>query len=163
MLVSWMPRKRNLFLKLFFLTFSGNLLKSKLTAIDQQSAAVWVRLRPRFQLPSSSHIWTSITNFASTPSRKNTRWRLKVFTPLLMVYLLYSGVIMRLFLKDVMSRLESNMPTLESLLGQVEQFVASEKSYQEVPFVIDVMLPMMCSYLPFWYAQGPDNQNPTGG
>ena len=80
-----------------------------------------------------------------------------------MVYLLYSGVIMRLFLKDVMSRLESNMPTLESLLGQVEQFVASEKSYQEVPFVIDVMLPMMCSYLPFWWAQGPDNQNPTGG
>jgi hypothetical protein len=22
---------------------------------------------------------------------------------------------------------------------------------------------MLCSYLPFWWAQGPDNQDPTGG
>ena len=55
------------------------------------------------------------------------------------------------------------MPTLETLLAQVEQFVASEKSYVEAPHIIDVMLPMMCSYLPFWWAQGPDNQDPVGG
>lgn len=65
--------------------------------------------------------------------------------------------------QDVMSKLESSMPTLETLLAQVEQFVASEKTYADAPHVIDVMLPMMCSYLPFWWAQGPDNQDPVGG
>lgn len=65
--------------------------------------------------------------------------------------------------QDVMSRLESNLPTLESLLTQVEQFVASEKSYGDAPHVIDIMLPMMCSYLPFWWNQGPDNHDPVGG
>lgn len=65
--------------------------------------------------------------------------------------------------QDVMSKLESSMPTLETLLAQVEQFVASEKSYTDAPHVIDVMLPMLCSYLPFWWAQGPDNQDPVGG
>jgi ryanodine receptor 2 len=67
------------------------------------------------------------------------------------------------YLTDVMSRLESSIPTLETLLAQVEQFVTSEKSYNEAPYIIDVMLPMLCSYLPFWWAQGPDNQDPTGG
>lgn len=62
-----------------------------------------------------------------------------------------------------MSRLDSSMPTLEIILNQVEEFVTSDKGYNEVPHIIDVMLPMLCSYLPFWWAQGPDNQNPTGG
>lgn len=65
--------------------------------------------------------------------------------------------------QDVMSKLESSMPTLETLLAQVEQYVASEKAYAEAPHVIDVMLPMLCSYLPFWWGQGPDNQDPVGG
>lgn len=55
------------------------------------------------------------------------------------------------------------MPTLETLLAQVEQYVASEKAYTEAPHVIDVMLPMLCSYLPFWWSQGPDNLDPVGG
>jgi len=61
------------------------------------------------------------------------------------------------------SRLESSIPTLETLLAQVEQFVTSEKSYNEAPYISDVMSPMLRFYLPFWWAQGPHNQDPTGG
>ena len=55
------------------------------------------------------------------------------------------------------------MPTLETILGEVDQFVESDKTYNEAPHIIDVVLPLLCSYLPFWWAQGPDNVTPTGG
>ncbi|XP_064490365.1 ryanodine receptor-like isoform X2 [Ornithodoros turicata] len=63
----------------------------------------------------------------------------------------------------VMAALESSMPTLDDLVGQVEKFVTTNGKYTEQPFIIDVMLPMLCSYLPFWWSQGPDNVNPTSG
>ncbi|KAL1472514.1 hypothetical protein MTO96_039268, partial [Rhipicephalus appendiculatus] len=63
----------------------------------------------------------------------------------------------------VMATLESSMPTLEDLVGQVEKFVTGNGKYAEQPFIIDVMVPMLCSYLPFWWSQGPDNVNPTSG
>ncbi|KAK2706501.1 hypothetical protein QYM36_016513 [Artemia franciscana] len=65
--------------------------------------------------------------------------------------------------QDIMSRLEACLPTLENILSQIEQFVTSEKSYTDMPHIIDVYLPMMCAYLPFWWSQGPDNVNPTTG
>ena len=34
-------------------------------------------------------------------------------------------------------------------------------SYAEFPHVIDVLLPFMCTYLPTWWSQGPDNADPT--
>ncbi|XP_077528941.1 ryanodine receptor isoform X3 [Haemaphysalis longicornis] len=63
----------------------------------------------------------------------------------------------------VMATLESSMPTLEDLMGQVEKFVTANGKYLEQPFIIEVMIPMLCSYLPFWWSQGPDNVNPTSG
>ena len=66
-----------------------------------------------------------------------------------------------LFSIDVMSRLGGNLPTLNAILTEVEQFVDSGKTYNEVPHIIDITLPMLCSYLPFWWAQGPDNVNIT--
>lgn len=55
------------------------------------------------------------------------------------------------------------MPTLEAVLGEVDQFVESERTYADSPHIIDVIMPMLCSYLPFWWSQGPDNVSPTGG
>lgn len=55
------------------------------------------------------------------------------------------------------------MPTLETILAEVDQFVESDKTYADAPHVIDVIMPMLCSYLPFWWSQGPDNVSPTGG
>lgn len=65
--------------------------------------------------------------------------------------------------QDIMTRMESSMPTLETILTEVDQFVESEKTYIDAPQVVDVILPLLCSYLPFWWAQGPDNVNPTEG
>lgn len=64
---------------------------------------------------------------------------------------------------DIMQKMELCMPTLETILGEVDQFVESDKTYNEAPHIIDVVLPLLCSYLPFWWAQGPDNVTPTGG
>ena len=34
-------------------------------------------------------------------------------------------------------------------------------TFAEFPHVIDVLLPFMCTYLPTWWGQGPDNADPT--
>jgi ryanodine receptor 2 len=59
--------------------------------------------------------------------------------------------------------MDASMPTMETILGQVEAFVDSEKTHVDAPNIIDVILPMLCSYLPFWWSQGPDNVGPTSG
>ncbi|XP_071050495.1 ryanodine receptor isoform X2 [Onthophagus taurus] len=65
--------------------------------------------------------------------------------------------------QDIMVRMESSMPTLETILTEVDQFVDSELTYNEAMHIIDVIMPLLCSYLPFWWSQGPDNVSPTGG
>ncbi|XP_057319083.1 ryanodine receptor isoform X4 [Microplitis mediator] len=65
--------------------------------------------------------------------------------------------------QDIMTRMDSSMPTLETILAEVDQFVESELTYIDAPHIVDVILPLLCSYLPFWWAQGPDNVNPTEG
>ncbi|XP_017464405.1 PREDICTED: ryanodine receptor [Rhagoletis zephyria] len=65
--------------------------------------------------------------------------------------------------QDIMVRMESCMPNLEAILGEVDLFVESEKTYTDAPHIIDVILPLLCAYLPFWWAQGPDNVSPTSG
>ncbi|XP_071036526.1 ryanodine receptor [Parasteatoda tepidariorum] len=62
----------------------------------------------------------------------------------------------------VMAELESSMPTIDDLMQQVEKFVNGGK-YTETPAVIDVIIPMLCSYLPFWWSQGPDSVNVESG
>ncbi|GFU98108.1 ryanodine receptor [Trichonephila clavipes] len=62
----------------------------------------------------------------------------------------------------VMAEMEQSMPTIDDLMSQVEKFVATGK-YSETPAVIDVIIPLLCSYLPFWWSQGPDNVNVQSG
>nr|AAB29457.1 ryanodine receptor, calcium release channel [Drosophila melanogaster, Peptide, 5126 aa] [Drosophila melanogaster]BAA41469.1 ryanodine receptor homologue [Drosophila melanogaster] len=65
--------------------------------------------------------------------------------------------------QDIMVKMESCMPNLETILGEVDQFVESDKTYNDAPHIIDVILPLLCAYLPFWWSQGPDNVSPTSG
>ncbi|XP_016986328.1 LOW QUALITY PROTEIN: ryanodine receptor [Drosophila rhopaloa] len=65
--------------------------------------------------------------------------------------------------QDIMVKMESCMPNLETILAEVDQFVESDKTYNDAPHIIDVILPLLCSYLPFWWSQGPDNVSPTSG
>ncbi|XP_017866965.1 PREDICTED: ryanodine receptor isoform X11 [Drosophila arizonae] len=65
--------------------------------------------------------------------------------------------------QDIMVKMESCMPNLEAILNEVDQFVESDKTYADAPHIIDVILPLLCAYLPFWWSQGPDNVSPTSG
>ena len=44
--------------------------------------------------------------------------------------------------------------------GTVETLICFY-NFAEFPHVIDVLLPFMCTYLPTWWGQGPDNADPT--
>lgn len=35
--------------------------------------------------------------------------------------------------------------------------------YTEMPHVIEVVLPMLCTYLSYWWENGPENQPASGG
>ena len=63
--------------------------------------------------------------------------------------------------QTVLSELEASMPTLDDLMSQVDKFVLSQSKFQSEPQIIDVIIPMLCSYLPYWWSQGPDNVNVT--
>lgn len=62
---------------------------------------------------------------------------------------------------EVLSELGASMPTLDELITRVEKFVVNGR-YQHEPHIVDVIIPIVCSYLPFWWSQGPDNVNVTG-
>lgn len=65
--------------------------------------------------------------------------------------------------QEIISKMDTAMPNLEAVLKQVEKFVEEESKHSDHPYIIDVILPMLCSYLPFWWNQGPDNVNPSEG
>ncbi|KAK3867881.1 hypothetical protein Pcinc_026695, partial [Petrolisthes cinctipes] len=65
--------------------------------------------------------------------------------------------------QETIVKMETAMPTLEAVLKQVEKFVDEEAKHIDEPHIIDIILPMLCSYLPFWWNQGPDNVNPSEG
>ena len=55
-----------------------------------------------------------------------------------------------------MDTLGENVPDLEQIVAEIESLAESGGKYNEAPHVIEVTLPMLCSYLPFWWQQGPD-------
>lgn len=60
-----------------------------------------------------------------------------------------------------MSELSQNLPELEKIVDEIEDLAESGGKYAEAPHVIEVTLPMLCSYLPFWWTRGPDNEDST--
>ena len=62
--------------------------------------------------------------------------------------------------QEVTARVEQSIPGLDALIGEVDKFVTEGKTYSESPHIIDVVLPFLCSYLPCWWLQGPDNVDP---
>ncbi|KAI5742923.1 hypothetical protein M8J77_012710 [Diaphorina citri] len=65
--------------------------------------------------------------------------------------------------QDILVRMESSMPTLEAILSEVDNFVESERHHTDAPHIIDVIMPLLCAYLPVWWQQGPDNVSLTAG
>ena len=65
--------------------------------------------------------------------------------------------------QEVTARFNTNVPNLDALVGQFDKYVEELNDYKEQPHVIDVIVPMLCSYLPTWWNHGPDNADPKGG
>ena len=58
-----------------------------------------------------------------------------------------------------MDQVLENVANLESIVAEIENLADSGGNYNEAPHVIEVTLPMLCSYLPFWWLQGPDQSD----
>nr|XP_018669433.1 ryanodine receptor 3 [Ciona intestinalis] len=46
------------------------------------------------------------------------------------------------------------LPTLNNLLSDISHLAESGAKYEEAPEMIDIILPMICRYLPMWWKQG---------
>ncbi|XP_048731868.2 ryanodine receptor-like isoform X6 [Ostrea edulis] len=52
--------------------------------------------------------------------------------------------------QEVMELLAQTLPGLQRIIEEIAELAESGGKYQEAPHVIEVTLPMLCSYLPFW-------------
>ncbi|KAJ7989095.1 hypothetical protein DPEC_G00315980 [Dallia pectoralis] len=50
------------------------------------------------------------------------------------------------------------MPQLDALMKDINDMSESGARYTEMPHVIEVVLPMLCNYLSYWWEKGPENQ-----
>ncbi|XP_013867545.1 ryanodine receptor 3 [Austrofundulus limnaeus] len=55
------------------------------------------------------------------------------------------------------------MPRLDGLMKDINDMAESGARYTEMPHVIEVVLPMLCNYLSYWWEKGPENQPASGG
>ncbi|XP_059908188.1 ryanodine receptor 3-like isoform X1 [Gadus macrocephalus] len=55
------------------------------------------------------------------------------------------------------------MPRLAGLMKDINDMAESGARYTEMPHVIEVVLPMLCNYLSYWWERGPENQPASGG
>ncbi|KAI3389454.1 hypothetical protein SNEBB_011471 [Seison nebaliae] len=61
--------------------------------------------------------------------------------------------------QDVMNKLKANLPDLPKQVDLIKELVITYSGqYDVAPHVVDVILPMLCSYLAFWWHDGPDSR-----
>ncbi|TNN17701.1 Ryanodine receptor isoform 2 [Schistosoma japonicum] len=64
--------------------------------------------------------------------------------------------------RDVLEELSKTTGDLQSIIKQVELLAeAGATGAAEAPYLIEVTLPMLCSYLPHWWRKGPECMNVT--
>lgn len=49
------------------------------------------------------------------------------------------------------------MPRLDGLMKDIHDISESGARYTEMPHVIEVILPLLCNYLSYWWEKGPEN------
>ena len=57
---------------------------------------------------------------------------------------------------DELSKLMSDIPTLDAIMKEIDQMATSGAKYSDAPHVIEVTLPMLCRYVT--QAQGQLNR-----
>ncbi|XP_038824388.1 ryanodine receptor 3-like [Salvelinus namaycush] len=65
-----------------------------------------------------------------------------------------------LSMPDSVEEMCSEMPRLDRLLKDINDISESGARYTEMPQVIEVILPMLCTYLSYWWERGTENSAP---
>lgn len=60
-------------------------------------------------------------------------------------------------LPNSVEELCSNIPSLEKLMEEIVELAESGIRYTQMPHVMEVVLPMLCSYMSHWWEHGPEN------
>lgn len=55
------------------------------------------------------------------------------------------------------------IPHLDGLMKEINSLAESGARYTEMPHVIEVILPMLCNYLSYWWERGPENIPESAG
>jgi hypothetical protein len=50
-----------------------------------------------------------------------------------------------------------NIPSLEKLMTEIIELAESGIRYTQMPYMMEVVLPMLCSYMSRWWEHGPEN------
>ncbi|XP_044515975.1 ryanodine receptor 3 [Gracilinanus agilis] len=64
---------------------------------------------------------------------------------------------------DTVEEMCPDIPQLEGLMKEIYDLAESGARYTEMPHVIEVILPMLCNYLSYWWERGPENLPPSAG
>ncbi|CAO2579483.1 Ryanodine receptor 3, partial [Lemmus lemmus] len=64
---------------------------------------------------------------------------------------------------DKVEEMCPDIPQLEGLMKEINSLAESGARYMEMPHVIEVILPMLCNYLSYWWERGPENLPPSAG
>ncbi|CAJ0581879.1 unnamed protein product, partial [Mesorhabditis spiculigera] len=64
--------------------------------------------------------------------------------------------------QEMLHSLSAHIPQLDKMLNDVEQVSLASVTYAESPNVFDVDLPLLCSYLAYWWQLGPDGARSKG-
>ncbi|XP_034436295.1 ryanodine receptor 3 isoform X5 [Hippoglossus hippoglossus] len=65
-----------------------------------------------------------------------------------------------LSMPDTVVEMCPEMPRLDKLLKDVNDVSDAGARYSDMPQVIEVILPMLCNYLSYWWEKGPENSPP---
>ncbi|MEQ2236038.1 Ryanodine receptor 3 [Ilyodon furcidens] len=65
-----------------------------------------------------------------------------------------------LSMPDTVEEMCPEMPRLDKLLKDVNDVSESGARYSDMPQIIEVVLPMLCNYLSYWWEKGPENSPP---
>uniref|UniRef100_A0A8D0HWE0 Ryanodine receptor 3 n=1 Tax=Sphenodon punctatus TaxID=8508 RepID=A0A8D0HWE0_SPHPU len=58
---------------------------------------------------------------------------------------------------DSVEEMCPEIPQLHGLMKEINDLAESGARYTEMPHVIEVILPMLCNYLSYWWEKGPEN------
>lgn len=54
-----------------------------------------------------------------------------------------------------MTNVARTIPHLTKVITEIEEHSESKVKYEDAPYIVEVVLPCVCSYLPYWWSVGP--------